>query len=87
MTDSEKRIYVAGDQQGHPLRKEIMELLRAKGMVCVELGVFNGDDQAYDLIERELYEKVNEEADSLGLLIFGKHEVAPPAKVEAKEDK
>ncbi|MBU0667966.1 hypothetical protein KJ951_02925 [Patescibacteria group bacterium] len=85
MADNGKRIYVAGDQQGHPLRKEIMEFLRSKGTICVELGVFEDDDQAYNLIERELFEKVNEEPDSLGLLVFGKHEVA--ATGEGEESK
>ncbi len=74
MADNGPRIYVAGDEAGKTLRDELIEFMKSKGRTCVELGVFEDDHQAFETMERELLEKVNEEPDSLGVIVFGKQD-------------
>lgn len=86
LSQSSQTIYLGGDNQGHALKQLLKEFLKEKGIAFVDLGKFENDATEFAIIKRELDEKLAMEKNPMGILIFGKQELAPvPAKVVGKK--
>ena len=68
----DKKVYIGSDKNSHGLKKELKEFLKSKGTEFIDLGIFEGDETDFEHIKREVDEKVREEENALGFLIYGK---------------
>ncbi len=84
MDDKKKVIYFGSDKESYEVKRDMTDFLKGKGYDIVDLGVFKEDEIAYDRIDREVREKVQEREDALGVLLFGKKE---EVKEEVKGEK
>lgn len=72
MDKENKIIYLAGNKMAYDLKAEFREFMKERGHKIVDLGVFKDDESKFEDIRRELDEKVNEEDNAMGILVFGK---------------
>ena len=72
MDDSIKTIFLGGDELGRKVKDELKEFLESKGYKYVDLGLFEGDEIAFNRIIDEVGEKAGEHDDALGVIVFGK---------------
>ena len=69
----DQTVYLGGDAQSHELKQLLKDFLKEKGIKFVDLGVFENDTTEFDVIKRELSEKIAIEQNPMGLLLFGKN--------------
>jgi len=72
MADSNQTVYLGGDMDSHEMKKLFKEFLTQKGVKFVDLGMFENDTTDFGIVKRELGEKLAEDPNPLGVLIFGK---------------
>ncbi len=70
--NTQQTVYFGSDDDSHEIKKLFKEFLEEKGIKFVDLGKFKDDDTDFAIIKRELGEKVREETNPLGVLMFGK---------------
>lgn len=80
MDEKKAVIYFGSDSEGYQLKRDMADFLKGKGYDIVDIGVFKDDEIAFDRIDREVRDKVEESGDALGVLLFGK-------KREVKQEK
>ncbi len=80
MNEKQKVIYFGSDHEGYELKRDMADFLKGKGYDLVDLGVFKEDEIAYERIDKEVREKVEEKENAMGILLFGK-------KKEVKQEK
>lgn len=66
-------VYLGSDMDSHELKKLFKDFLKEKDISCVDLGMFENDTTGFDKIKSELVEKVLQEENPLGVLMFGKN--------------
>jgi ribose 5-phosphate isomerase RpiB len=66
-------VYMGSDTDCHELKKLFKDFLKEKDIPFVDLGVFENDATSFDKIKSELGEKVLQEENPLGVLMFGKN--------------
>lgn len=65
------QIFIGADHAGFELKDKIREHVKSLGHEVLDLGTFSEASVDYPDVAREVCEKVNEQADSLGILICG----------------
>ncbi len=71
MDTNTQNVYIAGDADSHNLKQLFKDFLTQKGVKFVDLGLFENDATTFDTIKNELNEKVAQEQNPVGVLIFG----------------
>jgi len=72
MDNDVQTVFLAGNKKAYDIKAEFKEFMKEKGHKIVDLGVFKDDESKFSDLKREVDEKVNEEENALGVLIFGK---------------
>lgn len=72
MAGINQTVYLGSDSDGHELKKLFKDFLQEKGIKAVDLGMFENDTTDFGIVKRELGEKLAEDPNPLGVLIFGK---------------
>ncbi len=65
------QVFIGSDHAGFQLKEKIREHVKSLGHDVLDLGTFSEASVDYPDVAREVCEKVNEYADSLGILICG----------------
>lgn len=66
-------VYLGSDMDSHALKQLFKDFLKEKDIPFVDLGVFENDTTGFDKIKSELVEKVLQEENPQGVLMFGKN--------------
>jgi ribose 5-phosphate isomerase RpiB len=72
MALQDQTVYLGGDMDSHEIKQLFKDFLKEKGVKFVDLGMFDKDTTDFATIKRELGEKIESEANPVGVLIFGK---------------
>lgn len=73
METNNQTVYFGCDMENHALKQMLKDFLKEKGIKFVDLGTFDNDPTQFPIIKRELSEKVAQEPNPVGILIFGKN--------------
>jgi len=71
--DKNQTVYFGGDMDSHEIKQLFKDFLKEKDIKFVDLGMFEKDTTDFKKIKAELSEKITQEENSLGVLMFGKN--------------
>ncbi len=66
-----EKIYAGGDHAGFELKQHLIEKLQKQGVQVEDLGPFSGESVDYPDYAHQVARKVEDDSESLGLLICG----------------